>query len=69
MKNIKTGMTMNELLEFNDWVDGLIEDLAMNENVSLLEFENRFNQIESERERVLLMLSKINDLLDDNDFS
>jgi hypothetical protein len=62
-------MTMNELLEFNDWVDGLIEDLAMNENVSLLEFENRFNQIESERERVLLMLSKINDLLDDNDFS
>ncbi len=60
---------MNELLEFNDWVDGLIEDLAMNENVSLLEFENRFNQIESERERVLLMLSKINDLLDDNDFS
>jgi hypothetical protein len=69
MKNIKTGMTMNELLEFNDWVDGLIEDLAMNENVSLLEFENRFNQIESERERVLLMLSKINDLLNDNDFS
>jgi hypothetical protein len=62
-------MTMNELLEFNDWVDGLIEDLAMNENVSLIEFENRFNQIESERERVLLMLSKINDLLDDNDFS
>ena len=60
---------MNELLEFNDWVDGLIEDLAMNENVSLIEFENRFNQIESERERVLLMLSKINDLLDDNDFS
>ncbi len=60
---------MNELLEFNDWVDGLIEDLAMNENVSLLEFENRFNQIESERERVLLMLSKINDLLNDNDFS
>jgi len=60
---------MNELLEFNDWVDGLIEDLANNENVSLLEFENRFNQIESERERVLLMLSKINDLLDDNDFS
>lgn len=59
---------MNELLEFNDWVDGLIEDLANNENVSLLEFENRFNQIESERERVLLMLSKINDLLDDNDF-
>jgi len=60
---------MNELLEFNDWVDSLIEDLANNENVSLLEFENRFNQIESERERVLLMLSKINDLLDDNDFS
>lgn len=60
---------MNELLEFNDWVDSLIEDLANNENVSLLEFENRFNQIEYERERVLLMLSKINDLLDDNDFS
>jgi len=62
-------MTMNEFLEFNDWVDSLIEDLANNENVSLLEFENRFNQIEYERERVLLMLSKINDLLDDNDFS
>ncbi len=60
---------MNELLEFNDWVDGLIEDLANNESVSLLEFHLRFNQIESERERVLLMLSKINDLLDDNDFS
>ena len=60
---------MNEFLEFNDWVDSLIEDLANNENVSLLEFENRFNQIEYERERVLLMLSKINDLLDDNDFS
>ena len=60
---------MNEFLEFNDWVDGLIKDMANNENVSLLEFHFRFNQIEFEREQLIQMISNLNNLLDDNDFS
>ena len=54
------------MLDFNDWVDHLIEDLANNEDVSLLEFHVRFNQIESERKRVIDMLTNLNDLLDDD---
>ena len=57
---------MNEMLEFNKWVDHLIEDMANNENISLLEFHVRFNQIESERKRVIEMISNLNDLLDDD---
>lgn len=57
---------MNDMLDFNDWVDHLIEDLANNEDVSLLEFHVRFNQIESERKRVIDMLTNLNDLLDDD---
>jgi len=59
---------MNDMLEFNDWVDHLIEDLANNEDVSLLEFHVRFNQIESERKRVIDMLTNLNDLFDDENF-
>ena len=59
---------MNEMLEFNKWVDHLIEDMANNENISLLEFHVRFNQIESERKRVIEMISNLNDLLDDDCF-
>jgi hypothetical protein len=59
---------MNEMLEFNKWVDILIEDMANNEDISLLEFHVRFNQIESERKRVIEMISNLNDLLDDDCF-
>ena len=57
------------MLEFNDWVDSLILDLANNEDVSLLEFHVRFNQIEFERQQLIQMISNLNNLLDDNDFS
>ena len=60
---------MNEMLEFNDWVDALIEDLANNEDVSLLEFHVRFNQIEFERQQLIQMISNLNNLLDDDNFS
>jgi len=69
IKNLKTEKIMNEMLEFNDWVDALIEDLANNEDVSLLEFHVRFNQIEFERQQLMKMISNLNNLLDDNDFS
>lgn len=59
---------MNDMLEFNDWVDDLIEDLANNEDVSLLEFHVRFNQIESERNRVIDIMTNLNNLLDDGCF-
>jgi len=59
---------MNEIIEFNDWVNGLIEDLANNEMISLVEFDLRFNQIEFERKRVIDMMTNLNNLLDDGCF-
>ena len=59
---------MNEIIEFNDWVNGLIEDLANNEMISLVEFDLRFNQIEFERKRVIEMMTNLNNLLDDGCF-
>lgn len=59
---------MNDMLEFNDWVDDLIEDLANNEDVSLLEFHVRFNQIESERNRVIDIMTNLKNLLDEGCF-
>jgi uncharacterized protein YkvS len=59
---------MNEIIEFNDWVNGLIEDLANNDLISLVEFDLRFNQIEFERKRVIDMMTNLNNLLDDGCF-
>lgn len=59
---------LHEYLVFNDWVDGIIDEIANNESVSLLEFHLTFNHIETMREQANEAFIKANQCFDDENF-
>lgn len=60
---------MTELNDFNRWVDDILIEMANNESVSLLEFHLFFNRVEAERQIVIELMGKIDNLLNDDEFS